>query len=86
MGGWCLKMVCPGFTGMPDRVILLRGGRMAFVELKRPGQRERPRQQFVQNRLRGLGFIVFSSVNSWAEVDNVLRWCAAVLAGVSHDL
>ena len=25
MGGWCLKAVCPGFTGMPDRLVLLPG-------------------------------------------------------------
>ena len=50
MGGWCLKMVCPGFTGMPDRMILLRGGRLAFVELKRPGQRERQRQERQRER------------------------------------
>lgn len=86
MGGWCLKLVCPGFTGMPDRLILLRGGRLAFVELKRPGQRERQRQAFVQSRLRKLGFPVFSSVDSWKKIDDVLCWCAATLAGVGHEV
>jgi len=86
MGGLCLKMVCPGFTGMPDRIILMRGGVIAFAELKRPGQQERQRQQFVQHKLRKLGFPVFSSVDSWAKVDDVLCWCAASLAGVEHDL
>lgn len=83
-----MKLVCPGFTGMPDRMILLRGGVIAFVELKRPGQRERQRQAFVQARLRKLGFRVFSSVDSWKKIDDVLCWCAATVAvaGVAHDL
>lgn len=82
MGGWCLKLVCPGFTGVPDRMILLPGGVMAFVETKRPGQKERQRQAFVQSRLRKMGFRVFSSVGSWAKVDDVLCWCAAMMAGI----
>ena len=59
---------------------------LAFVELKRPGQRERQRQAFVQSRLRKLGFPVFSSVDSWKKIDDVLCWCAATIAGVGHDL
>ena len=86
LGGYCLKMVCPGFTGMPDRMILLTGGEMAFVELKRPGQKERQRQKFVQSRLRKLGFRVFSSVDSWQKVDDVLCWCALIVAGVEHGV
>lgn len=36
MGGRCLKWVCPGWTGVPDRIVLLPGGRIYFVETKRP--------------------------------------------------
>ena len=35
-GGWCLKWVCPGWSGVPDRIILLPGARVIFAELKRP--------------------------------------------------
>ena len=35
-GGLCLKWVCPGWTGVPDRIVILPGGRIIFVELKRP--------------------------------------------------
>lgn len=76
LGGLCLKFVTPGFTGVPDRIILMRGGVIAFVETKRPGQKERQRQAFVQHRLRKMGFPVFSAVDSWAKVDGVLCWCA----------
>ena len=82
LGGLCLKFVTPGFTGVPDRIILLKGGVVAFAETKRPGQRERQRQAFVQRILRRLGFPVFSSVDSWQKVDDVLCWCAAKVAGL----
>ena len=36
LGGRCLKWVCPGWSGVPDRIILLPGGRIYFVETKRP--------------------------------------------------
>ena len=35
-GGMCLKWVCPGWAGVPDRIVLLPGGKVIFVELKRP--------------------------------------------------
>lgn len=36
LGGLCLKWVSPGNSGVPDRLILMPGGRIWFVELKRP--------------------------------------------------
>lgn len=35
-GGKCLKWVCPGWVGVPDRIVLLPGARVLFVETKRP--------------------------------------------------
>ena len=56
-GGRCLKWVCPGWSGVPDRIILLPGGRIVFVETKRPvgGKREK-RQEKWAAILKGLGF------------------------------
>ena len=59
MGGIALKFVSPGFDGMPDRIVLLPGGHMAFVEVKAPGQKPRPLQLARLNLLRGLGFKVY---------------------------
>ena len=59
MGGIALKFVSPGFDGMPDRIVLLPGGHMAFVEVKAPGQKPRPLQLARHNLLRGLGFKVY---------------------------
>lgn len=58
-GGICPKFTSPGFAGMPDRLLLLPHGRMAFVELKAPGQKPRPLQAARHRLLRGLGFRVY---------------------------
>ena len=59
MGGICPKFVSPGFDGMPDRIVLLPGGRIAFVELKAPGKKPRALQMKRMERLRLLGFKVY---------------------------
>lgn len=60
-GGYCLKWVSPGNGGVPDRIILLPGGRVAFAELKRPhGGRVGPLQRWWRATLRGLGFRVYT--------------------------
>lgn len=71
----CLKFVSPGYTGVPDRIILLPGGRVIFVELKQPGKMERKRQRYVQSVLRRLGFDVFSAVDSDERIDEVVERC-----------
>jgi len=58
-GGLALKLTCPGFDGIPDRLVLLPGGIIAFVELKAPGQVPRPLQLARHKLLRGLGFNVY---------------------------
>ena len=56
-GGWCLKWVCPGWSGVPDRILLLPGGRIYFVETKRPkGGRLSALQLKWQGWLTALGF------------------------------
>lgn len=75
LGAVCMKWVCPGYSGVPDRMILLPGGKIIFVELKSPGKHERARQEYVQTRLRKLGFTVFSSVDSPARIREVVQYC-----------
>ena len=56
-GGHCLKWVCPGWSGVPDRLVLLPGGRVYFVETKRPkGGRLSPLQYKWYQWLTELGF------------------------------
>ncbi len=58
-GGLALKFTSPGFYGMPDRLVLLPGGRMAFVEAKAMGCKPRPLQTLRHGMLRKLGFKVY---------------------------
>lgn len=59
-GGLAVKFVSPGFNGVPDRLVLFPGGRMAFVELKAPGNTMRPLQQLRAKQLTALGFSVYT--------------------------
>ena len=59
MGGIAPKFMSPGFDGMPDRIVLLPGGRMGFVEVKAPGKVPRPLQEARHRMLRMLGFKVY---------------------------
>jgi hypothetical protein len=64
-GGLCLKWVCPGWSGVPDRLILLPRGRILFVELKRPkGGKREELQKWWARRLTRLGFLHFWVLNS----------------------
>ena len=58
-GGLALKLVCPGFNGVPDRLLLFMGGTMAFCEVKAHGQKPRPLQIRRMEQLREMGFRVF---------------------------
>ena len=58
-GGIAPKFVSPGLSGMPDRLVLLPGGHMAFVEVKAPGKVPRPLQEARHRMLRKLGFKVY---------------------------
>lgn len=55
-GGVCWKFVSPGTAGVPDRIILMPMGRIAFVEVKAPGERPRKLQLARHRLLRRLGF------------------------------
>lgn len=59
-GGLCLKWVCPGWAGVPDRIILLPGARIIFAETKRPkGGRLSELQKWWLSKILALGF------NAW---------------------
>jgi len=59
MGGFSPKLVSPGMDGMPDRLVLFPGGKLAFVETKAPGRQMRPLQVRRKRQLEALGFWVY---------------------------
>lgn len=74
LGGKCWKWVSPGRLGVPDRILILPGGIIWFVETKAPGKRERASQVYVQTVLRNLGCTVWPSVDSKERVDDILNY------------
>jgi hypothetical protein len=72
VGGICPKLVSPGMAGMPDRMILLPGCRIGFVEVKAPGKKPRPLQVKRHKELEALGFLVFI-LDSSDQIPDVLR-------------
>lgn len=59
MGGITFKFTAPGIDGVPDRLVLLPLGKLAFIELKAPGKEMRPLQVHRKRQLEKLGFSVY---------------------------
>ena len=58
-GGLALKFVSPGYSGVPDRIVLMPRGMMCFVELNAPGKVMRPLQMRRKKQMESLGFRVY---------------------------
>ena len=71
-GGLAAKWVSPSMSGVPDRIVFLPGGKIIFVELKRPGEKPTPLQNRIIEILRGLGADV-RVVDSMEKVDEIFR-------------
>jgi len=70
-GGWTIKLT--GTAGIPDRLVMMPGGRVTFVELKTDVGRLSKIQKAVHGKLLGLGCEVITlygkgEVNDWLEV------------------
>ena len=57
--GLACKFISPGMRGMPDRVVLYKA-RVAFVELKAPGEVPEPLQTKRRKQLEAQGFDVYT--------------------------
>ena len=57
--GMALKFVSPGCDGVPDRIVLFPGEKIAFIEVKAPRKKMRPLQMRRKQQLESLGFRVY---------------------------
>lgn len=71
-GGVCWKFTSPGTAGIPDRIVLMPGGRIAFVEVKAPGEKPRKLQLSRHRLLRRLGFQVYV-LDALEDIEKIIK-------------
>lgn len=72
LGGKAYKFESPGNAGVPDRIVLIPGGMVAFVELKAPGKKPTALQVSQQRKIASLGFEVLT-IDSKIGVDDFIQ-------------
>ena len=60
LGGKAIKFLSTYWAGAPDRIVLLPGGKIYWVELKSTGEKLRDLQETRKKQLEKLGFKVFT--------------------------
>ena len=71
LGGEAAKFTSPSHRSRPDRIVMLPGGVLFFVELKAPKRKPTDAQVREHNRLRALGQRV-EIIDSIESVDRLL--------------
>ena len=70
--GWmCIKLTSQYQRGLPDRLILMSGGRVCFAEIKTTGKKPTALQRVTHERLRALGYRV-EVVDTTESLDNLI--------------
>lgn len=67
--GLCLKLT--GYVGIPDRLVLMPGCKIAFIETKAPGKKLRKNQIAMKVRLKRLGFLAYK-IDQLEDIDRIL--------------
>ena len=83
-GGLCLKFTSHVDTGYPDRLLLLPGGKTAWVEVKSKGRKPRRLQSLRMRELSGLGFSVHVA-DSKEKVDAILEGVVAAEPSLTEN-
>jgi hypothetical protein len=79
IGGRAYKFVSPGNNGVPDRLVVLPGAVIIFVELKALHGKLTPLQVGQITRLKGFGCSVLV-IKSKPEVDDFIAFCKLQMA------
>lgn len=74
-GGMAVKLLSQFIKGLPDRMFLLPGGAVVFVEFKSAGKRPTKIQEYIHAKIQALGFLVYvvDSVESYEEVKGLIE-------------
>lgn len=72
LNGLCLKLNSQSANGIPDRLVLLPGRKVYFVEMKSPGEGLRPLQYYWMGTLNNLGFS-FHKIDSLKDIDKFIK-------------
>ncbi|QOR34426.1 VRR-NUC domain-containing protein [Clostridium sp. 'deep sea'] len=72
MGGLALKFLPYFWVGAPDRIVLLPGARVYWVETKSTGDDLKPRQRTRKKQLEKLGFKVYK-VDTQEKLDQFIE-------------
>lgn len=74
-GGMAVKLLSQFIKGLPDRMYLLHGGVVVFVEFKSTGKNPTKIQSYIHAKIQALGFLVYvvDSVESYEEVKGLIK-------------
>lgn len=56
---WVIKLLSNFIKGLPDRLVLCKGGYVGFAEIKTTGKKPTKIQLYIHDKLKDLGFEVF---------------------------
>lgn len=72
--GMAVKLLSQFIKGLPDRMYLLHGSIVLFVEFKSTGKKPTKIQEYIHKRLQALGFpvLVVDSVESYEKAKNLI--------------
>ena len=75
IGGMAVKLLSQFLRGLPDRMFLLKGGRVIFVEFKSTGKKPTKIQEYVHKRIQALGFpvLVVDSVETYERAKSIIN-------------
>ena len=73
LGGECIKVTVLGRRGFFDRLVVLPGGRVIFVEVKRPRRSRTTTHQMLWHARFDLLGLAIAVVKNSADIDRILQ-------------